>query len=73
MSERDRDVTVWQCRCCFYWERMGQQPKDDGIERGKCRINPPWLRPVGAGFVEFGMWPTTQEDDWCGKFTEDAP
>jgi hypothetical protein len=66
------EPVVWQCRFCFYWERMVQQPKDDGIERGQCRIRSPQLYHLDIGVYGNG-WPVTQEDDWCGEFTEDAP
>jgi len=64
------DSVVWECGSCFYWEKR-QRMKHDVADTGQCRIRPPQVQTM-AGYIS-SAWPITQEDDWCGEFTEDAP
>ena len=70
MSENEQQIVAWQCRFCFYWEKKHGVTQHAG-EMGTCHVNPPQIHSM-AGYITQGVWPTTQEDDWCGEFTEDA-
>jgi hypothetical protein len=52
MSER-------ACATCEWWDQKTSR------NRGLCRILPP--RKNGGDEGEYN-WPTTYDEDWCGKF-----
>jgi len=58
-----------RCVACKFWERDPQRP-----ERGKCRRHAPSFHP-DPNMYNFsgrdnheGMWPETDENEWCGEF-----
>ena len=51
-----------RCDGCHYWQRVGTRVKADK-PYGDCRLNPPVL-----DFEGDSVWPTTEDDDWCGHF-----
>jgi hypothetical protein len=48
----------FQCKECRFW--------DDSVSTGKCRRFPPVAYKARAVGSTYGLWPTTNEDDWCG-------
>lgn len=37
--------------------------------QGRCRKNPPVLLPTLSNLeVAYGIWPITNDSDWCGAF-----
>lgn len=55
------------CATCSYWrpDRVG----DRDAAWGQCRRMPPAMPPVQDDkIVHVGVWPHTQETDWCGEW-----
>lgn len=55
------------CAGCAYWrpDRVGD--RDAGW--GQCRRMPPAMPPIQDDkIVHVGVWPHTQEGDWCGEW-----
>jgi hypothetical protein len=51
------------CSGCLYWD-----DGEAGATFGWCRFaSPQYLTPVGSQQFS-AMWPTTQDDDWCGSW-----
>ena len=56
------------CGHCPMWESFPWDEKCDDCEkkhestRGLCRANPPAIKSDGRG-----VWPVTNNDDWCSK------
>lgn len=46
-----------RCVTCCWWDRA--RP---GVKFGLCRVEPPRPEPP--------RWPQTDEQDWCGRYTE---
>ena len=56
------------CGTCVFWDRFygydsstKRVPKEDG----KCRFSAPVFKRQAS---YEGAWPTTNQDDWCGKY-----
>ena len=60
---------VVRCDNCIHWNELSSSKEvhDDMKTRGQCRINP----PRGSDTRGMGLWPSTREDEWCGKFDTD--
>ena len=59
---------IRRCDRCRWWERNG-----DPETTGECRRDTPdWYLPSGTNDECRGLWATTREDDWCGKFSADV-
>ena len=56
-----------RCRTCCFW-RPG--PADERAAGwGQCRRMPPTLPAIGDDkLVHVGLWPHTDEHDWCGEW-----
>ena len=62
-----------ECRTCAYWQPPGEDAYEISAKRGvalygQCRRNAPELTRTDGGFR--GMWPTTQERQWCGEHAD---
>ena len=57
-------MTDEKCENCFYYY----------AGKVECRRNAPSGELIKTSFGAYinGSWPTIQEDDWCGEFTEAA-
>jgi hypothetical protein len=67
-----------RCETCRYWSlaqtvTVADEFHDEGQAAGLCRIRAPRLDPEGEGhpIAEVfyrGVWPATDNDDWCGEW-----
>jgi hypothetical protein len=46
-----------KCKDCKFWDCWG-------IHKGYCRVN----APSESDSESNGVWPSTDENDWCGQF-----
>ena len=57
--------------CCFWRPEAGV---DQGKSWGQCRRMPPTTPPIDdEKLVHVGVWPSTQESDWCGEWRAAVP
>jgi len=54
------------CSYCQYWKRDDEENKQMGL----CRRNPPAFAVNNDWNSVMGVWPPTQEDAWCGEYSE---
>jgi hypothetical protein len=55
------------CNSCIFWKRS--QAANDGTGWGQCRRMPPSVPEIGEDkLVHVGVWPHTDERDWCGEW-----
>jgi len=55
------------CASCLHWrpEKAGEKT----VGWGQCRRMPPAMPPIQDDkLVHVGVWPHTQETDWCGEW-----
>ncbi|MEK6238461.1 MAG: hypothetical protein N2C14_27400 [Planctomycetales bacterium] len=58
-----------RCDRCRFWETDGQR-----LNKGKCRRYAPGFHPhqtvyeFGGMDPSEGIWPETEEGEWCGEF-----
>jgi len=76
----DRDEAIFDdvipggktCGSCRFWRR--DRTSEDGFGGGRrpwgqCRRMPPALPEIGEDkLVHIGVWPHTDERDWCGEW-----
>ena len=56
------------CAACLHWRP--ERSSDQDIGWGQCRRMPPTMPPIQDNkLVHVGVWPHTQETDWCGEWT----
>jgi hypothetical protein len=57
------------CAACGYWNPVDQRRDESSASAvfGECRRYPPSRVAASEG-----SWPTTQMDEWCGEFKENA-
>lgn len=57
-------MQVQLCRNCKFWVRS------ERFSHGNCHLNP----PVGSSPSQLdgqkGVWPRSNQNDWCGQFEE---
>jgi hypothetical protein len=55
------------CAECLFWRRAKVAGK--ALDWGQCRRMPPAMPPIQDDkLVHIGVWPHTQERDWCGEW-----
>ena len=61
-------MTAPACRECRFWH------SEMKVE-GECRRHPPRWRDAQSAHMDddYGAWPITSEDGWCGEFAPRAP
>lgn len=56
-----------QCGGCLFWKRS--TASHNGTGWGQCRRMPPALPEIADDkLVHVGLWPHTDERDWCGEW-----
>lgn len=59
------------CGSCAFWRR--DKAAEKGIDWGQCRRMPPVLPELRDDKLVFvGIWPYTEERDWCGEWRATA-
>ena len=60
-----REGEKMKCEECKFWKPEPFEPK-----KGGCRIDPPraFMVPGKMGINIMSAWPSTQSDQWCGRF-----
>ena len=53
---------VVKCKDCRFWDCYVNR-----VNLGDCRINSPTTDINTELEFNYGVWPMTREDDWCGK------
>lgn len=57
------------CATCLHWRP--ETTTEPGVDWGQCRRMPPAMPPIhDEKLVHVGVWPHTQETDWCGEWTD---
>lgn len=60
------------CATCRFWRR--RRVADEHDSWGQCRRMPPTLPELTDDkLVVAGVWPFTEEQDWCGEWQEVVP
>ena len=55
------------CATCRHWRPETSGEKAGGW--GQCRRMPPAMPPIQDDkLVHVGVWPHTQDSDWCGEW-----
>lgn len=55
------------CATCCFWRL--DKAADPGAGWGQCRRQPPATPPIHDDkLVHVGIWPHTQQNDWCGEW-----
>ena len=70
-----------KCKDCLFWKCAGRCINGDPYNFGKCHKSPPLMfqktKDISKGYEHHATvvtgeiittWPSTKEDDWCGKF-----
>lgn len=61
-----------KCATCQFYDRKQAKATAGSVaqsHQGQCRRTSPMLHPVNAkSYVVDGVWPTVQDDDWCGEW-----
>lgn len=57
------------CGSCLFWR--AEKSEDRPLGWGQCRRMPPTMPPIEDDkLVHVGVWPHTQEGDWCGEWQD---
>jgi hypothetical protein len=66
-------MTKKACSDCAHWDWTHKSAEGVGEDAGKCsRRAPSAVTPDDAFFSNYGIWPITRRDDWCGDFERRA-
>jgi len=64
------------CASCRYWRQAAREPAAGAgdVGWGQCRRMPPALPAVRDDrLLLVGIWPHTEEGDWCGEWRSGEP
>ncbi|NDC64841.1 MAG: hypothetical protein EBZ59_12875, partial [Planctomycetia bacterium] len=68
----DATSPVRRCGSCCHWRREPTLEGGFGAGQrtwGQCRRMPPTLPEIGDDkLVHVGVWPHTEQGDWCGEW-----
>ena len=66
-SSASNPIPGQTCGSCCFWRSEGRAEQGKGW--GQCRRMPPTPPPIDEEkLVHVGIWPSTQETDWCGEW-----
>jgi hypothetical protein len=61
-----------KCLTCQFYDRNRAKAATGTVaqsKQGQCRRMAPLLHPINSkSYVIEGVWPTVQDDDWCGEW-----
>ena len=71
-DEEPFDASRPACRSCRFWKPLAGSKESSGW--GQCKRMPPALPEIkDEKLVLAGIWPATDERDWCGEWQPAEP